>query len=127
MKLLLDTCALIWMASDSDRVGSRASLAIDNAQEIYLSDVTVWEICLKWQAGKIQLPSPPRLWCESQVAQWRLSSCPIRRSHLYRVSELPLHHRDPFDRLLIGQALEEGMTIVTPDEHIQKYPVGWIW
>ena len=126
--LLLDTCTLIWLVSDPTRLSKRVVEALnDRTIDLYLSDTTVWEIGLKWQAGKIGLPAPPRLWIEEQSARWLFVSLPIRRPHLYRVTELPEHHRDPFDRLLVAQAIEEGLAIATPDQQIGRYPVAVLW
>lgn len=127
MSYLLDTCTLIWLASEPERLSSRAAALVNSGVELYLSDTSVWEICLKWKAGKIQLPQPPRVWCESQAATWQLIPLAIARPHLYRTVELPPHHCDPFDRLLIGQAIERNFTIITPDELIHKYPVDSLW
>ncbi len=128
MKLLLDTCTLLWLAAEPDRLSEKAAKAIgDTGHELLFSDASIWEICLKWQSGKLTLPDPPRNWCEDQTSTWKIGSCPIARSHMCRVVELPLHHKDPFDRLLVAQALEERMTIVTPDPHIRNYPVSWLW
>jgi PIN domain nuclease of toxin-antitoxin system len=126
--LLLDTCTLIWLVSDPQRLSRTVSETIDSeGTELFLSDATVWEICLKWQVGKIGLPTPPRTWIEQQAALWQLAGLPIQRAHLYRVTELPEHHRDPFDRLLVAQAIDEGLTIATPDQHIRRYPVAVAW
>ena len=128
LRLLLDTCAFLWLAAAPGNLGGGAASVIDSSDsELFLSDVSVWEICLKWQAGKILLPAPPRLWVEEQRQTWRLASIPIERTHLYRVVELPHHHRDPFDRLLVAQAIERGLTIATPDAEVAKYPVAVIW
>jgi PIN domain nuclease of toxin-antitoxin system len=127
-RLLLDTCTFIWLVADPERISETVAAAIDaEGGELYLSDASAWEICLKWEAGKIKLPRPPRSWIEEQAAQWLLIELPIRRSHLYRVTELPVHHRDPFDRLLVAQALEAGLTIATPDPQIRRYPVPVLW
>lgn len=127
MSYLLDTCTLIWMAAEPARLSDKVRTLLDDELDLYLSDVSVWEVCLKWEAGKMKLPQPPRAWCEAQSMIWRLLPLPIERAHLYRVSELPAHHRDPFDRLLIGQALENELTLLTPDEQIHRYPVPWTW
>jgi len=128
LKLLLDTCAFIWLVSTPAQLSQPAVAAIESpATELFLSDCSVWEICLKWEAGKLQLPKPPRLWIEEQRSLWRLGAVPIGRFHLYRVSELAAHHRDPFDRLIVAQAIEEGMTVVTPDLWIARYPVAILW
>lgn len=128
MRLLLDTCAFIWMTSAPDSLGVRARTEIDDpAAELFLSDASVWEICLKWQAGKLGLPAPPRGWIEEQRKSWGVARVPLELDHFYRSTELPLHHRDPFDRLLVSQAIAEDLTIVTPDSAVQSYPAPSIW
>ncbi|NDD31553.1 MAG: hypothetical protein EB084_25155, partial [Proteobacteria bacterium] len=90
MKVLLDTCSFLWLAAAPENLGPEAAAAIDrNDCELFLSDGSVWEICLKWQAGKISLPGPPRSWVETQRTTWRLTTLPIEQTHLYRVTELP--------------------------------------
>ena len=125
--LLLDTCTFIWLASEPSRISAEAAGAIDEASDVYLSDVTVWEICLKWQSKKIILPALPRTWVEDQARAWQLRRRPIGREELYRTTELADIHRDPFDRLLVAQALVEGFRIVTPDPAIRQYPVTVVW
>ena len=128
MNLLLDTCTFVWLVSDPDRLSQTVVETIDDARnDLALSDVSVWEICLKWQVGKIGLPVPPRPWIEQQVETWRLDRVEIQRAHLYRVSELPRHHQDPFDRLLVAQSIEGGLTLVTPDRAIRQYPAAVLW
>lgn len=128
MKLLLDTCALVWLAGDPARLGpSITSIMNADDTDLLLSDCSVWEICLKWQAGKLTLPTPPRIWLEEQRRLRQLQPLSIETTHLYRGSELPDHHKDPFDRLLIAQAIEGGLTIGTCDANIKKYPVATIW
>ncbi|MCW5867665.1 MAG: type II toxin-antitoxin system VapC family toxin [Candidatus Eremiobacteraeota bacterium] len=128
MKYLLDTCVLIWLTSDPEHLSAAAVQALeDPSARLFVSDASVWELCLKWQSGKMQLPQPPRNWVEDQQKIWSLETAKIERAHLYRMSELPEHHRDPFDRLLIAQAIESGLHILTPDAQIRKYPVAIIW
>ena len=128
MRLLLDTCALLWLTSEPENLGPGAIESIEHAgSKLHVSDASIWELCLKWQNGKLQLPQPPRNWIEAQRNIWRFESVQIEKAHLYRTSELPSHHRDPFDRLLIAQAIEEGLQIVTSDAEIRKYPVAVIW
>jgi PIN domain nuclease of toxin-antitoxin system len=125
--LLLDTCTFIWLASEASRLSAVAVRALDAESDLFLSDVSIWEICLKWQSKKIELPSPPRTWVSEQARTWSLDSLPIIAEHLYRSIELPDLHRDPFDRLLVSQALTRGATIVTPDPAIHQYPVAVVW
>ena len=128
MRLLLDTCTFVWLASEPGRLSARATQTInDHKSVLVLSDVTVWEICLKWQSGKLRLPEPPRTWCENQAGVWHLESLSVTREALYRTTELPSHHRDPFDRLLVAQSLEEGLPLITPDQHIAAYPISVVW
>lgn len=128
MRLLLDTCTFVWLVADPARISEPVAAAIDAGEtELFLSDASVWEICLKWQTGKIGLPKPPRSWIEEQAAQWLLADLPVRRTDLFRVTELPTHHRDPFDRLLVAQALEARLAIATPDPQIRRYPVTVLW
>ena len=128
MKFLLDTCTFVWLVAEPKRISGRVAEALDARDaSMTLSDVTVWEIGLKWRAGKIKLPQPPRNWIAEQARVWNLSSLAIKRRHLFRETELPGYHRDPFDRLLVAQALEEEMIIATPDPAIRQYPVPVVW
>ena len=125
---LLDTCTFIWLCAEPDRL-SDAVVAVIRSDEssLLLSDVTALEIPLKWSAGKITPPGPPRHWIETQAAAWSLQFRAIGREDIYRARELPEHHRDPFDRLLVAAAINANATILTPDEAIQAYPVSWRW
>ncbi len=127
MKLLLDTCSLLWLATEPDRLSTPVKEAIDAGFALLLSDGSVMELCLKWTAGKLKLPQPPRLWVEEQLRTWKIAALPVERRHHYRSTELPDHHRDPFDRLLVAQALEENLTIATPDPLVRRYPVSTLW
>jgi len=125
---ILDTCTFVWLCADPARLSETVRGTIDSADtELVLGDVSVLEISLKWQAGKIALPEPPRVWVERQTGIWSIRSLPLSREHMYRAGELPEHHRDPFDRLLVAAALAEGATILTPDPAIHRYPVSWRW
>lgn len=128
MRLLLDTCTFIWLASAPDELSAEARRRLDDpAAELHISDASIWEICLKWQSGKLQLPVPPRKWIEEQRRVWELTRVALGLEHFYRCTELPVHHRDPFDRLLISQAIVEDLTIVTPDASFAAYPIARIW
>ena len=94
---------------------------------LFLSDVSIWEICLKWRAKKLLLPSTPRQWVDEQTRQWAIKPLGIERRHLYRTTELEDIHPDPFDRTLVAQAIEEDCRIVTPDAQIAKYAVSVVW
>ena len=128
MRYLLDTCSFLWLCAAPERLSEKArDVLSQGGAELILSDVTALEIALKWLAGKIRLPAPPRSWVEEQAGLWSLVRAPISRTAIYHLTELPTLHADPFDRLLVATALEEDATIVTPDESIQRYPVAWAW
>lgn len=128
MRYLLDTCTFIWLCSEPGKLSTSARLLIDDdTNTILVSDVSALEITLKWTAGKLSLPSSPRQWFESQVRTWAVEQLVVTRSDMYRASELPRHHSDPFDRLLIAVALNSDSAVITPDPTIHAYPVSWKW
>lgn len=128
VKLLLDTCSFIWLTSESRKLSAVAARAIDaKSAQLYFSDASTWEVCLKWQTGKLGLPAPPRHWLTEQLDQWFVEVVPLEQEHFFRSTELPAHHRDPFDRLLVAQAIHLGMTVVTPDPAVLQYPVATLW
>lgn len=128
MRLLLDTCTLIWLAASPRRITKPAAAVLDDAgNTLLVSHASLWEIFNKCASGKLVLPSQPRRWVTDQLAARGVDECPIDRPSLDRMSELPLHHRDPFDRMLCAQALVHGLTIVTPDAAFDPYGVRRIW
>ena len=128
MRYLLDTCTGLWLCAEPALLSPDAKDALEEPDsELFLSDVSPLEIGLKWEAGKIRLPDPPRLWIEAQIAAWSLKCLPLSRDDIYRAGELPSHHRDPFDRLLVGAALNANATILTPDRAVRQYPVSSRW
>ena len=125
---LLDTCTLIWLCSEPEKLSQGAKTAIDEAgSSLLLSDVTALEITLKWNTRKIVLPDPPRYWLESQIAAWSLDCRALNREDIYRAGELPAHHKDPFDRLLVSVAINGNATILSPDDTFRAYPVSCRW
>ena len=127
-RYLLDTCTLIWLSTEPDRLSPASVEAIDASDSVLLwSDVSALEIALKWSAGKLVLPDPPRHWLEHQIGAWGLDCLSLKRGDICRASELPTCHRDPFDRLLVAAALGANATILTPDEAIRQYPVSCRW
>lgn len=128
MDLLLDTCTFLWLAAEPKRLSRRARETIDrSATRLYLSDVSVFEVCTKWGSGKLQLPTPPRRWFGEQTRLWQTERLRLDTEHYFRESELPTLHRDPFDRLLVAQAIERDLSILTPDPAIRAYPVAVVW
>ena len=128
MILLLDSCTFIWLASEPARLSPKATAAVnDPASVLHISHASLWEISLKHAAGKLTLPDPPRQWWAHQVARWSLTEIPLTAHVLLRGSELPQHHKDPFDRVIIAEALEQSITLVSPDSNFPSYGAQIIW
>ncbi len=126
--LLLDTHVIIWTFSASDRISVTANRAMSrSAVALWVSVVSVWEIELKHQAGKLRLHGTLEELVDQILYRSPWSILPVRAEHLPVLGGLPALHKDPFDRLLVAQARREGMAILTADEHIKKYDVRTIW
>jgi PIN domain nuclease of toxin-antitoxin system len=124
MRLLIDTQCWLWMNASPERMSSKAlSLLRDPKNERLLSAASIWEIGIKFQIGKLALPAPPRVYVPSRMALTLTNPLAIREAHALGVVDLPAHHRDPFDRMLISQALMEGIPIVTSDRQFARYDV----
>jgi PIN domain nuclease of toxin-antitoxin system len=126
--LLLDTHAFLWFINDDARLSRRVAEQIgDPAQRVVLSVVSAWEITIKAGIGKLTLDRPLiHLWPESIKAN-AFDELHVTAAHIFALDELPLHHRDPFDRLLIAQARAEHLTIVSADSAFDTYEVSRIW
>ena len=124
MKILVDTHVFLWMAMTPMRLSGRVrALLADTANELFLSDASVWEIAIKYKTGRLELSGEPSLWIPLRVERYYLTELTIRRDHIFRAGGLPLHHRDPFDRLLVAQAQVEGLTLLTADARLSAYDV----
>jgi len=126
MRVLLDTHAFIWAITDERRLSPRARRLIASS-ELWWSVVSLWEAIQKAQVGKLSLPLPAGPFLTGELSSNHVRLLPVSLSHVLRVEELPLHHRDPFDRLLIAQSIEEKWPIVTADPWFARYPVDVIW
>jgi PIN domain nuclease of toxin-antitoxin system len=123
MKLLLDTHALLWFIGNDPQLSASARENIENPEhEKFVSAASFWEIALKLSLDKLKLPRPFDEVFPRQLDVNGFEQLPISCAHLDQLRALPFHHRDPFDRLLIAQALADGMTIVTRDPEFSKYP-----
>ena len=121
MRLLLDTHALLWALAEPERLAKEARDAVrDGRNEVLVSAASVWEISIKEAAGKLRAPDD----LLEVTADAGFGSLPILARHAVVAARLPAHHRDPFDRMLIAQAREGGLTIVTRDERFRAYDVG---
>lgn len=128
MNCLLDTCTFIWLCSDPKSLSKPAAEQIEaDDNELFLSLASALEICLKVQTGKIQLPDKPLPWISGRVAYWKIHTLDIGLDVICQSAELPDFHKDPFDRLLVSQAMIRQLTILTPDPLIKKYAVKTLW
>lgn len=128
MRLLLDTHAFLWWVNDSRKLSRRARSAISNQQtECFLSLASCWEMAIKVSTGKLELPTGVERFVQEQLAVNRIRELPIQLRHTARAGTLPFHHRDPFDRLLAAQALDEDLAIVSADPIFRKYGVKRVW
>ena len=128
MKLLLDTVAFIWMAENDASLGSLARESIaDGSNEVYLSSASTWEIAIKYSIGRLELQVPPEEYVPEQRRLHRIEPLPISESDALQVGKLPNIHRDPFDRLILAQAIAQGMAVVTNDSMMQMYDVPVVW
>ena len=124
--LLLDTCALLWLASGNPALSEKACSLIENAEILYVSPVTAWEIAVKAAKGKIQLPISPREWFDSVVEMYGIDVLKLSADDMLRSAELPWLHKDPADRFIIATALKNGLIVVTADGNFGKYGVKTI-
>ena len=128
MKLLIDTQCWLWWFAEPERLQEATIDRIsDESNEIWLSVASVWELGIKVGLGKLPLPEPIDRYLASRMKQLGARSLEIRADHALQAGGLPLHHRDPFDRMLIAQAQVEGMTIVTSDRLFELYEVEVLW
>jgi PIN domain nuclease of toxin-antitoxin system len=125
MKLLLDTQIFLWYIASDRRLSQVHALAISDASnEVFLSVVSLWEAIIKYQIGKLAFPAPPEIYLTQLRQRHGIRSLAIDEADVARLASLPLLHRDPFDRMLICQAQERGLTLVTDDAMIATYPVS---
>lgn len=128
MDLLLDTHAFLWFIDDDPRLSPLAAQRIGGADSrVAVSVVSAWEIVIKIRTGKLTLGRQfADLWSES-IAENDLEVLDVTSKHILALDPLPLHHRDPFDRLLVAQAIAEGLQLVSADSALDPYPVQRIW
>lgn len=125
MRLLLDTHVLLWALADSEMLSKSAAAAImDSRNAVLVSAVSIWEIAIKQGLGKLSLPAPAAEWLLPAIERVGIETLDITPRHALTTALLAPHHRDPFDRLLIAQALDESLTIVTRDSGFCQYGVA---
>lgn len=127
MKVLLDTHAFLWAITDDPQLSRRAREVFSGAGDLFLSVASVWEILIKVQIRKLPLPGPVVPYLRGQLAKNSVQILPVLLDHVARLEQLPMHHRDSFDRILVAQSAEEGLPILSADPLLGKYPVTLIW
>jgi PIN domain nuclease of toxin-antitoxin system len=128
MKILLDTCTFLWLAQDAPDLSNKAKALFQNPQNaVYLSSVSVWEIIVKNQLGKLPLPNTAEKFIQQQCEQHFIQYLALDEKAVFQLDRLPNHHRDPFDRMLICQAIAHDLTLLTSDKLIVQYPVATAW
>ena len=128
MKYLLDTMVWLWSVGSTDKIG-KAGLEIltSGDQEVYFSAASSWELAIKAKLGKFRLPEEPVKYVPKRLAEQGIRSLSVTQNHSLKVYDLAFHHHDPFDRLIIAQALSEGLVILTSDRVFEKYPIDVVW
>ena len=128
MTYLLDTHVLLWMLTDPDQLGKKARKAISQGKnQLLWSAASFWEITVKVSLGKLTLQKEWITTLEREKKRLRIRDLPIHWQHCQNHLSLPWHHRDPFDRLLICQAMGEKATLITRDKNIQRYQIKTLW
>ena len=128
MKFLLDTHSFLWWITDSQHLSQMAQEIIsDSNSELFWSAASSWEVAIKYNLGRLRLPEAPELFIPTELVKNRIESLHIVDEHSFRAGQLPLHHHDPFDRMLIAQAQIEEMEIISNDHQISLYDVDVTW
>ena len=127
MKLLLDTHTFLWFIDDSPQLSQKGKTLLEADNALLLSIASLWEIAIKLSLGKLTVKMPTEMLMTQQLTRNDIDVLSITVAHLLVVSTLPLHHRDPFDRLLIAQAIVEQIPIVSADPAFDAYPVQRLW
>jgi PIN domain nuclease of toxin-antitoxin system len=128
VNLLLDTCTFLWLISDSTELSDPArELFADPENQVYLSVASAWEIIVKNRLGKLPLPEPAHDFVRTWRQRHQIESLSLDEPSVLQLSRLPEYHKDPFDRIIICQAIANSLVILTPDSHITKYPVRTEW
>ena len=123
MKLLLDTHVVLWWRLDSARLKREVREAVATADIVWVSAASGWEVAIKQAVGKLRLADP----FASMVKASEFAELPVTLRHAEQLAELPPHHTDPFDRMLIAQAQTEGATFITHDRHFKPYDISIVW
>ena len=128
MRVLVDTHTFLWALLQDHRLSASAKQVLSSREhELYFSLVSLWEIAIKMKIGKLNTVGSSVTYIRDEMAEYGMELLPIRYEHILELERLPLHHSEPFDRLLIAQAVAESLPILTHDEKFPLYPVKLIW
>jgi PIN domain nuclease of toxin-antitoxin system len=127
VKLILDTCTFLWLAGGQRLPAAAAAAIRDPSNDVYLSAVSVWEIVTKHRSGRLPLPEPPDRLIPAERAVRGVEALAFDEESALQGLKLPPLHRDPFDRMLVAQAIAHGAAIVTPDSLVSQYPIRVVW
>jgi PIN domain nuclease of toxin-antitoxin system len=124
---LLDTAPFLWAVANPEKLSAKVRKLIDSRRNpLFVSVASLWEIIVKAQKGMLPIDDPPR-WLDAGLVSLEALVLPIKPAHVYGVSQLPMIHKDPFDRLLLAQAASEGWVLISSDVVLRQYPVATIW
>lgn len=128
MRLLLDTCTFLWVIDDAPELSATArQVFVDPGNTVYLSAISVWEIAVKHGLGRLPLPAAPAQLIPEMRDLHGIQALPLDEGAIFPLLRLPPLHRDPFDRMLVCQAIHHALTVLTPDPAIRSYPIRTIW
>jgi PIN domain nuclease of toxin-antitoxin system len=123
VRILLDTHVFLWLQVQPERLGDHLAAVADTANERLLSAASSWEIAIKHGLGRLSLPEPPARWVPERMRAVGAMPLAVEHTHALAVADLPVHHRDPFDRLLVAQARALGASLLTADRQLEDYDV----
>jgi PIN domain nuclease of toxin-antitoxin system len=127
LKILLDTHCWLWMLVAPEKFSDSTLALLETSEhDLFLSAASSWEIAIKYAAGKLLLPQPPFEYVPDRMLESGVTGLPVEHRHALTVARLPLHHRDPFDRILIAQAMVESLPILTADSQFTRYGIETI-
>lgn len=128
MKVLLDTCAFLWLVTDNPQASELAKeIFLKGDNELLLSAVTGFEIAVKYGLGKLRLTESPKEFVTNRMNANALTELPVSMSHALALQYLPMHHKDPFDRLLVAQAIVNQIPLLSADQQLSAYNIERIW
>lgn len=128
MKILLDTCAFLWLVTDDPQASELAKeIFLNEDNELLLSAVTGFEIAVKFSLGKLRLTEPPKEFVIHRINANALTELPVSMAHALALQNLPLHHKDPFDRLLVAQAMVNQIPLLSADQQLSAYAIERLW